>query len=89
MREELKDKTDIINPFHTIYLENVSGMLKINHAKVKINLHRQNMSDLKVSTHLHNISLNLSNKMAKNIASPQIDSTNIMVCYSKENVINF
>lgn len=89
MREELKDKTDIIKSFSPYLskecirdVENKSCKSKDQPTSVK---------------HVRSQSINTSSQYltksqqqnCKNIESSQIDSTNIMVCYSRENVINF
>ena len=89
MREELKDKTDIIKSFSSYLstecirdVENKSCKSKDQSTSVK---------------HVRSQSINTSSQYltksqqqnGKNIESSQTDSTNIMVCYSKENVINF
>lgn len=89
MREELKDKTDIIKSFSSYLSRECIRDVENKSCKSK--------DQLTSVKHVRSQSINTSSQYltksqqqnGENIASSQIDSTNIMVCYSKENVINF
>ena len=46
--------------FYSLYLKNVSGMLKINHTKIQIYLQQENLSDINAPKQVCNVSLTIN-----------------------------